>query len=294
MVKPTAKSSPRLGKSGIVDYVIWFVLVLFSLSTLFPFLNVLFVSFANMRDIVESGGVLLFPKSIHLDSYRYVLQYSGLLNAYGVTIFITVVGTLINLIMTALGAYVLSNRDLPGRNAMMTMVLIAMLFSGGLIPTYLVVRYLHLVDTVWALMLPSAISAWLLILMRNFFQGIPAELRESARIDGCSELGILVKIILPLSLPIFATLALFYGVGHWNEYINVVIYINDPNLSTLQLILRKMYTFAIDQLDGDSLPPPVETVRAATIMLSTLPIVMVYPFLQRYFVQGVMVGSVKG
>ncbi|MDF2837200.1 MAG: YtcP4 [Paenibacillus sp.] len=294
MVKPTAKSSPRLGKSGIVDYVIWFVLVLFSLSTLFPFLNVLFVSFANMRDIVESGGVLLFPKSIHLDSYRYVLQYSGLLNAYGVTIFITVVGTLINLIMTALGAYVLSNRDLPGRNAMMTMVLIAMLFSGGLIPTYLVVRSLQLVDTVWALMLPSAISAWLLILMRNFFQGIPAELRESARIDGCSEIGILVRIILPLSLPIFATLALFYGVGHWNEYINVVIYINDPNLSTLQLILRKMYTFAIDQLDGDSLPPPVETVRAATIMLSTLPIVMVYPFLQRYFVQGVMVGSVKG
>ncbi|MHA6480950.1 carbohydrate ABC transporter permease [Paenibacillus sp. strain BS8-2] len=292
MVSPT--SSPKMGKASLVDYVIWFVLVLFSLSTLFPFLNVLFVSFANMKDIVASGGVLLFPKSIHLDSYKYVLQYSGLLNAYGVTIFITVVGTLINLVMTALGAYVLSNRDLPGRNAMMTMVLIAMLFSGGLIPTYLVVRSLHLVDTVWALMLPSAISAWLLILMRNFFQGIPSELRESARIDGCSELGILVRIILPLSLPIFATLALFYGVGHWNEYINVVIYINDPDLSTLQLILRKMYSFAIDQLDGDSLPPPVETVRAATIMMSTLPIVMVYPFLQRFFVQGVMVGSVKG
>lgn len=292
MVKATSKT--HLNKASAVDYVIWFVLVLFCLSTLFPFINVLFVSFANMKDIVESGGVLLFPKSIHLDSYKYVLQYSGLLNAYGVTIFITVVGTLINLIMTALGAYVTSNRDLPGRNAMMTMILVAMLFSGGLIPTYLVVRSMQLVDTVWALMIPSAISAWLLILMRNFFQGIPSELRESARIDGCSELGILVRIILPLSLPIFATLALFYGVGHWNEYINVVIYINDPDLSTLQLILRKMYTFAINQLDGDSLPPPVETVRAATIMLSTLPIVMVYPFLQRYFVQGVMVGSVKG
>ncbi len=287
-------SSSGLKKAGVADYIIWFVLILFSISTLFPFVNVLFVSFANMKDIVESGGVLLFPKSIHLDSYRYVLQYSGLVNAYGVTIFITVVGTLINLVMTALGAYVLSNRDLPGRNAMMTMVLIAMLFSGGLIPTYLVVRSLQLVDTVWALMLPSAISAWLLILMRNFFQGIPLELRESARIDGCSELGILVRIILPLSLPIFATLALFYGVGHWNEYINVVIYINDPNLSTLQIVLRRMYSFSIGQLDGDSLPPPVETVRAATIMLSTLPIVMVYPFLQRYFVQGVMVGSVKG
>ncbi|RTE10663.1 carbohydrate ABC transporter permease [Paenibacillus whitsoniae] len=286
--------SKSMSKAGIVDYIIWFLLTLLCLSTLYPFVNVLIVSFADMKDYVQQGGVLLYPRSIHWDSYRYVLRHSGLLDAYGVTIFITIVGTLINLIMTSLGAYVLSTRELPGRNVLMTIIVIAMLFNGGLIPTYLVVRSLHLVDTVWALMVPFAINAWLLILMRNFFQGIPVSLSESARLDGCSELGILVRIMLPLSLPIVATLALFYGVGHWNEYINVVIYINDPKLSTLQLILRKMYTVSIEQIDGDSLPPPVETIRAATVILSALPIIIVYPFLQKYFVQGVMVGSVKG
>lgn len=286
--------SKSLSQPGIVDYMIWFFLVLLCVSTLYPFLNVLIVSFADMKDYVQQGGILLYPRSIHWDSYRYVLRHSGLVDAYGVTIFITVVGTLINLIMTALGAYVLSNRELPGRNVLMTIIVIAMLFNGGLIPTYLVVRSLHLVDSVWALMIPFAINAWLLILMRNFFQGIPVSLSESARLDGCSEVGILVRIMLPLSLPIVATLALFYGVGHWNEYINVIIYINDPKLSTLQLILRKMYSVSIEQLDGDSLPPPVETIRAATVILSALPIIIVYPFLQKYFVQGVMVGSVKG
>lgn len=286
--------SKHLTKPGIADYVIWFFLIFLCLSTLYPFLNVLFVSLANMKDIVQQGGMLLYPRSFHFDSYRYVIRFSGLMDAYGITIFITVVGTTINLVMTSLGAYVLSNRELPGRNFLMSIVLVAMLFNGGLIPTYLVVRSLHLVDTVWALMVPFAINTWLLILMRNFFQGIPASLRESARLDGCSELGILVRIMLPLSMPIVATLALFYGVAHWNEYINVIIYINDPKLSTLQLILRKMYTFSLEQLDGDSLPPPVETIRAATVMLSALPIIIVYPFLQKYFVQGVMVGSVKG
>ncbi|OAS21224.1 carbohydrate ABC transporter permease [Paenibacillus oryzisoli] len=291
MVNAKSKS---LSKPSFVDYIIWFILTLLCVSTLYPFVNVIIVSFADMKDYVLQGGVLLYPRSIHFDSYRYVLRHSGLLDAYGITILITVVGTLINLVMTALGAYVLSNRELPGRNALMTIIVIAMLFNGGLIPTYLVVRSLHLVDTLWALMIPTAINAWLLILMRNFFQGIPVSLSESARLDGCSELGILVRIMLPLSLPIVATLALFYGVGHWNEYLNVVIYINNPKLSTLQMILRKMYTVSLEQLDGDSLPPPVETIRAATVILSALPIIIVYPFLQKYFVQGVMVGSVKG
>ncbi|WP_368859054.1 carbohydrate ABC transporter permease [Cohnella sp. GbtcB17] len=287
-------TSSSFTRPQAADFIILGVLVLLGITTLYPFVNVLFASFADMKDIVEQGGMLLFPRSVHLDSYLYVLRFSGIPEAYRITIFITIVGTLINLVMTSLGAYVLSNRELPGRNALMAIVLVTMLFNGGLIPTYLVVRALHLVDTVWALMLPFAINAWLLILMRNFFQGIPASLRESARIDGCSELGILVRIMLPLSLPIVATLSLFYGVGHWNEYINVVIYINDPKLSTLQLVLRKMYTFSLDQLDGDSLPPPVESIRAATVILSTLPMMIVYPFLQKYFVQGVMVGSVKG
>ncbi len=285
----------RLYPTTIADIVILVVLILICVTTLYPILNLLFISLSSMDEVSKSNGMMLYPKSIDLDGYRYIFRHAGLPQAYKITIFVTIVGTLINLAMTTLGAYVLSVRDMPGRNFLMTFVLITMFFSGGLIPSYLVIKGLGLVDTLWALMLPGAISAWLLILMRNFFQGIPGELRESARIDGSSEFGTLVRIMLPLSLPIVATLALFYGVAHWNEYINVIIYINDQKLSTLQVLLRQMYSsMAISEIDGDSLPPPVETVRAATVMLTTLPIVCVYPFLQKYFVQGMMVGAVKG
>jgi putative aldouronate transport system permease protein len=169
-----------------------------------------------------------------------------------------------------------------------------MFFGGGLIPNYLVIKNLGLLDSLWALMLPGAISTWNLILLRNFFQSIPSSLKESARIDGASELTILVKLMLPLSIPIIATLALFYGVGHWNEYMGAIIYINKAKLNPLQVIIRSMYNIAIEQLDGDSLPPPVETVRCATVMLATLPMICIYPFLQKYFVQGMLVGSIKG
>lgn len=283
-----------MSRKSAVDVIILIVLLLLCATTLYPLLNLIFISLSDMEDVMRSGGMLLYPRSIHWNAYDYILRYAGLADAYRMTIFITVVGTAINLVMTTLGAYVLSIRDMPGRNALMTFVLVTMFFGGGLIPTYLVVKGLGLVNTPWALMLPGAISAWLLVLTRNFFQGIPKELRESARIDGCSELMTLLRIMLPLSMPIMATLALFYGVGHWNEYINVVIYINDEKLNTLQVLLRRMYTSAIGEVDGDSLPPPVETIRAATVALTALPIICVYPFLQKYFVQGMMVGAVKG
>lgn len=283
-----------LNKPGLVDMLLLPLLLLIFIATLYPFLNLLFISLSSMEEVVKSSGVLLYPKSINLEGYRYVLRYAGLLDAYKITILVTAVGTTINLVLTTLGAYVLSNPNLPGRNLLMLMVLISMLFHGGMIPTYLVVKNLHLVDTLWALMLPGAISAWLLILTRNFFQGIPAALRESAKIDGCSEWRILVNIMLPLSLPIVATLSLFYGVSNWNDYYHVVLYINDPKLSTLQLLVRRMFSVAIDNVDSESLPPPVETVRAATVFLATLPIICIYPFLQKYFVQGMMVGSIKG
>jgi putative aldouronate transport system permease protein len=284
----------HMNQKGIVDILILAVLILLCITTLYPLLNLLFISISSMDEVVKSNGMLLYPKSLNWEGYRYILRQGGLSDAYRITIYTTVVGTLINLAMTTLGAYVLSIRELPGRNGLMTFVLITMFFGGGLIPSYLVNKSLGLIDSVWVLMIPGAISAWLLVLMRNFFQGIPKELRESARIDGCTELTTLIKIMLPLSMPILATLALFYGVGHWNEYLNVIIYINDEKLSTLQVLLRRMYTSAISELDGDSLPPPVETVRAATVMLTSLPIICVYPFLQKYFVQGMMVGAVKG
>jgi putative aldouronate transport system permease protein len=288
------KGRNQLYKIGFADVVILFLLILICFTTLYPLVNLLFISVSSMAEVVKSNGMMFYPKSISLAGYKYVFHHVGLFNAYKMTIFITVIGTLINLIMTTLGAYVLSCRDMPGRNLMMTIVLITMFFGGGLIPTYLVIKSLGMVNTVWALMVPGAISAWLLILMRNFFQGVPKELREAARIDGCSELKTLTHIMLPLSLPIIATLALFYGVTHWNEYVNVIIYINNSRLNTLQVLLRQMYTSTISEIDGDSLPPPVETIRAATVMLTSIPIICVYPFLQKYFVQGLMVGSLKG
>lgn len=291
-VKPRRSSLRE--RAGVFDAVLIVLMVFIGIVTLYPFLNLLFISLSSTAEVSKSGSLLFYPKGFTLESYAYVLHYAGLPRAFFNTLFITVVGTAINLLLTAAGAYVLTEKELPGNRFLMWVVLIPMFFGGGLIPTYLVVNALHLVDTLWALILPTAVSTFNLILARNFFQSIPPSLKESARIDGASELRILSVIIIPLSMPILATLALFYGVGHWNEFSNAIIYINSSKLYPLQVIIRSMYNMAIDQLSGDSLPPPVEGVRCATVMLATVPIVCVYPFLQKYFVKGVMVGSVKG
>jgi len=174
------------------------------------------------------------------------------------------------------------------------MLVFTMLFSGGTVPLYMVVRSLHLVNTVWAMILPHAINTYWLILMRNFMMGIPTSLSESARIDGCNEYMILIRIILPLSLPIIATLTLFYGVTRWNEYNSALLYITRTELKPLQIVIRAMYEQGVDRIEDNSLVPPSNTLRAAAVMLSTLPILCVYPFVQKYFVQGIMVGAVKG
>jgi putative aldouronate transport system permease protein len=281
-------------KIGVFDIVNSIIMTLVGIITIYPFLNVLFISLSSTAEVNKSGSFLLYPKGLNLGSYQYVVNYAGLGDAFRNTIVITVVGTIINLLLTAAGAYVLTEKDMPGHNFLMGFVLVTMFFSGGLIPSYLVVNSLHLVNTLWALMLPGAISTFNLILARNFFQEIPASLKEAARIDGASEFRILMTIIIPLSMPILATLTLFYGVGHWNEYSQAIIYINSPDLNPLQVIIQNMYNTALGELNSDMLPPPVEGVRCATIMLTTLPIICVYPFLQKYFVKGVMIGSVKG
>ena len=186
-------SSKHLSKPGFVDYVIWFFLIFLCLTTLYPFLNVLFDSLANMKEIVKQGGMLLFPRSVHLDSYRYVIRFSGLMSAYGITIFIAVAGTLINLVMTSLGAYVLSTRELPGRNLLMTVVLIAMLFNGGLIPNYYLMRSLGLLNTMPALVLPALLTGFNLILMKTFLESMPEELEEAARIAGAGWLRVMLQ-----------------------------------------------------------------------------------------------------
>lgn len=277
-----------------VGYVILLAaLTLICFTMLYPFINLLFQSFSKASDIVAANGMMLWPRSFRLDAYEYLFQYPYLSESYGNTVIITLGGTAMSMLVTTLGAYVLSRRDLPGRNALTTFVVVTMFVSGGMIPGYLNMRDLRLLNTLWALMLPGMVSTWNMLLMRNFFMGIPIDLMEAARIDGAGEMRLVIKIILPLSMPIIATLALFYGVGYWNSYSNVIIYNTRPTLQTTQVIIRKMYESAQVDLE-ESITPPLEAIRAATVMFSTVPILCVYPFLQKYFAQGLMVGSVKG
>ena len=186
-----------------------------------------------------------------------------------------------------------ARRDLPGRGILTTFVVVTMFVSGGMIPGYLNLKDLGMLNTLWALMLPGMVSTWNMLLMRNFIMGIPVDLTEAARIDGAGELRLVVSIILPLSMPIIATLALFYGVGYWNSYSNVIIYNSKADMQTTQVIIRRMYESAQVDME-ETIMPPIEAIRAATVMFSTVPILCVYPFLQKYFAQGLMVGSVKG
>lgn len=280
-------------KINVIDIIIYVILAVLSITTLYPFVNMLAISLSPMSEVAKSTFMIL-PKKITFDAYEYVIKYSELFGAYKITLFITVIGTLINIALTLLGAYVLSNKQVPGRNFMNKMLVFTMLFSGGTIPTYMVVRQLGLVNSVWSLILPQAINAYWLILMRNFMSSIPSSLSEAARIDGCSEYGILFRVILPLSLPITATLVLFYGVYRWNSYQDALLYITRSELRPLQVVIRAMYEEGSKRLDDTNPLPPSNTLRAAAVMLSSLPILCVYPFVQKYFVQGMMVGAVKG
>lgn len=281
-------------KNSIFDILNIIILAVISLTTLYPFVYLLIISISPIEQVIKNG-IIIIPEGFTLEYYRYVFGSTGIGSAYAATIFITIVGTLLSLALSSIGAYVLAQKNLPGKNIFTLIIIITMIFNGGMIPSYLVVKGLGLIDSLWSLIIPNAIYAFWLIVMRNFFQSIPASLSESARIDGCSEYRILFAIIIPLSMPILATLALFFGVSQWNQYFNAIIYINSPGKQPLQVLIRRMYqSYMSVSANGDSLPPPVETIRAATIMVATLPILCVYPFLQRYFVQGIMVGAVKG
>lgn len=222
------------------------------------------------------------------------------MKSIGVSVYITVIGTLVNLFFTVTMAYSLAKRGLYGRNLVLNLVIFSMLFGGGMIPTYLVVKELHLLDSLWALMLPGAISAFNLIIVKNFFQEIPKEIEEAGRIDGCSELGLLGRIVLPLSMPVLATFTLFYAVGHWNDFFAALLYINDPEKWPLQVMLRQIVLLSqaaagdLNSMDPNFVKPPDQSIKMAVIVVGTIPILCVYPFLQKHFAKGVLLGSVKG
>lgn len=269
-----------------------------TILTLYPFLYVLFASLSDPGALAKHRGILLMPLNATIEAYKFVFDNSMIMVGYANTLFYVVVGTALNLLLTSIGAYCLSRRNVMLGKPIMFMIVFTMFFSGGLVPSYLLIDNLGMMDTRWALIIPGAISAWNLIIMRTSFQGIPISLEESARIDGANDFTILFKIILPLSLPVLAVMLLFYAVGHWNSYFGAMIYLRDRDLFPLQLILREILisnstdNFISGVGAGDRYPIG-ETVKYATIIVSTLPILFLYPFLQKYFVKGVMVGSIK-
>lgn len=279
----------------------YFFFAIVSWTTLFPFLNLLAKSLSG-EEAVLSGRVSLFPVDIQFGTYAYVLSDSKFMNAFMVSVIITVAGTALGLVMTAIAAYPLSKPRLRGRKVFILMYVFTMLFSGGLIPTYLLMHRLNLIDTLWVLFLPSMISVFNMLIIKNYFESLPDELEESAKMDGASNLTILFRITVPLSLPVFATIALFYAVGFWNDYFASMIYINSPDLKPLQLYLKELLIHSnITYQDGGHVPnidavmnSTPQAIQAASILVATLPILLVYPFLQKYFVKGVLIGSVKG
>lgn len=272
---------------------------IFALCTILPFIYVIAGSFASDAELTERSFFLI-PETFSLAGYTFIFSTGTLFTSIGVTIYITVVGTLVNLLFTVTMAYPLARRSLWGRNTVLNMVVFSMLFSGGMIPTYLVVKGLGLLDSFWSLMLPGAISAFNMIVVKNFFQELPPALEESAKIDGCTEIGVLWRIVIPLSKPVLATFGLFYAVGHWNSFFSALLYINDPAKWPLQVMLRQIVLLSqgtlgdMSQLDPNFVQPPDQTVKMAVIVVGTLPILMVYPFLQKHFAKGVLIGSIKG
>lgn len=283
----------------IVDIVIYAVLAVFGLATLFPLYYVAVVSITPYTEVLRNGGFLLIPKTFTWDAYEAIFTSGVVPKALNVTILITLLGTALNLLVTTLLAYPLSKKFLPGRNAVLMGIVFTMLFSGGLIPTFLTVKATGLMNTIWALIIPGLVSTFNLLVMKTYFESLPAEIEEASKVDGCSDVGTLLRIVLPLSMPIMATLGLFYGVNHWNAYFGGIMYLNDRDLYPLQVVLRNMIItpsvsqeLSVPQSQLSSLPP--ESIKMATVVVAIVPIIAVYPFLQKYFIKGMLLGAVKG
>lgn len=289
----------KTAASRIFDGFNYVFLTLLMLVMLYPMLYVLFASLSDSNRLQMYSGALWRPLGFSTAAYAAVIQNKSVWSGYGNTLFLVIVGTALNLLFTSLAAFVLSRRSFLFRKPVTLMIIFTMFFSGGLIPTFLLVKGIGLYDSLWACILPGLISTWNFLIMRTYFEGIPDSLEESAKLDGANDIVILFRIMLPLSGPIVAVMLLFYGVGNWNQWFNAMIYLQNPNKFPLQLILRgillanntdSMLGTTVD-IDKQAIG---ESIKYATILVATIPILCVYPFLQRYFVKGVMIGAVKG
>lgn len=280
------------------DICIYLVLLLCGLATLLPLANILSKSISDESAVV-SGKVGIFPVGFQLDTMKYVVSSSQFLHSIGVSLLITVVGTILAILLTAISAYPLSKRHLPGISIIMVMFIFTMMFTGGIIPNYLLMKKLHLINSLWSLMLPALISVFNMLVIKSYYESLPESLEESAKMDGARNFTILFRIIMPLSVPVIATIALFYAVYFWNDYFNPMLYINDAGLKPLQLYLRDIVmdadsSSALNKNADDLMNVSAEGIRAATVIASIIPMLLVYPYLQKHFVKGVLIGSVKG
>ncbi|MDF2644797.1 MAG: carbohydrate transporter permease [Paenibacillus sp.] len=283
-------------KDSIFNTVVILILLGLALVVVVPFLFTFFSSFAASKELLLKG-VVLWPKEWTLEAYHFLLDNDQFTGAFKNAVILTVIGTLINMTLSILMAYGLSQPGVRGRTAINFMVVFTMLFHGGMIPTYLVVNKLGLINSYWSIWLVNAIAPFNMIVMRSFFQTLPNEIKESARIDGCGEFKILWRIIVPISLPVIVTFTLFYTVANWNTYFQAILYLNDSKAYPLQVFLRQVLIENTSELglvvteNGYGFTPAV---RHAAILLTAMPLILVYPFMQKYFSKGMMMGSVKG
>lgn len=291
-------------KNNAFDVTNLFIMIVLFLLFAWPLWFVVIASFSNPSEVWR-GNVIFLPKGFSLDSYKEILKYKEIWIGYRNTIFYTAAGTVINLFMTVCMAYPLSRRKFMPKKILMVICMITMYFSGGLIPSYLVVKGLHMVDTVWAMMIPGCLSVYNMIIMRSYFvNSIPESLEEAAILDGANPIQYLARVVLPLSKPVIAVIALYYVVGHWNDFFNALIYINDKDLLPLQTFLRNILVTntvgnvsQTQNLNPEALQKKIylaQTIKYSAIIVSTLPVLCIYPFVQKYFVKGVMIGAIKG
>lgn len=278
--------------SKLFDAVNLLLMIVLIMIMVYP---IIYVFSASVSDnaMVMSGQVVLWPRSVTLAAYERLVGNPDVWISYWNTIRYTAVHTLLTLIVTAAMAYPLAKKWLPGRKPVLLMAAFTLLFSGGMIPTFLVVQKLGLLNTIWAIVLPSLVSTWHLFIMRTFFEALPEELEDAATIDGCGSLQVLVRIVLPLSLPVLVSIGLFTAVGQWNAFFDALIYLNERSMYPLQIMLRNII-IAGSNVQGEGNTDYIETLKYAMIMIATLPILCVYPFVQKYFVQGSMIGGIKG
>jgi len=278
----------------LFDGAVMVILGLAGLAAVIPIMYVVSVSITPFSEVLKNGGFVFIPEKIDLTAYRELFTTTGIPRSLWVTAVLTVIGTAVNLVLTLLMAYPLSRKKMPGRSFFLLMVVFTMLFNGGLIPTYIVVKNLGLLNSIWSMILPNAIWTFNILIMKSFFENLPEELFESARMDGAKELSILMKIVVPLSVPSLMTIGLFYTVGHWNEFYQAIMYMTDRNWFPLQVVVREILVQTQKPLENVENLMPTETVQMAAVITASLPIIVLYPFLQQHFTKGMLLGAIKG